>query len=88
MTHQAQRRAVCGRHVTHAFLLPVCASSDFGKKPTKDNLLVGGGGGKIKKICFVWVLVSSSQCNGVFNYLLKPHYHFPWYVITQRNLPF
>lgn len=48
----------------------------------------GWGGWENKKICFVWVLVSSSQCSGVFNNLLKPHYHFPWYVITQRNLPF
>lgn len=41
-----------GRHFTHAFLLPVCASYDFGGKKEKDNLLVGVGGswGKEKKL--------------------------------------
>lgn len=70
MTHQAQRRSAL-QETCHPHLLATCLCLLWlwRKKTTKYNLLVEGG--KRKKICFVWVLVSSSQCDGVFNCVLK-----------------
>ena len=48
----------------------------------------GGGGGsgwEKKKICFVWVLVSSSKFSRVVSCLLKLHYHVLLYHHTKET---
>lgn len=52
-----EKRIICRRHFTHAFLLPVCASYAFGENINK-RLLTGGriegGGGGVKKNWIGW----------------------------------
>lgn len=66
-----------GRHFTHAFLLPVCASYDFEKHQMMICLEGGGWDGGVdgkRKKKSVWVLVCFNKCNRVFAGVLELHY--------------
>lgn len=85
MTHQAQRRALCRRHATHTFLLPVCASYDFGEKKPQ-NIICWWRVGKEKNLfClgFGQFLPMRWGLQLCFKAIICP-----CYVITQRNYPF